>query len=231
MMYFLLVIALFFGSCSHNTPKEKVRLGMDTTWYPLNFGEYNPYVNGFIDDLLQEIAKEKKIEFEKVPITSNYDAALSSLPPYTFNQAKYDFSQNFLRIGPVLILPANVKTKKLRDMEGDTVGILSGNEITQVLQKYPDIVVKNYPTTTALLDAVVSQEIQGALLGRIEAVAFTTGVYHGKLKIASLPLNDAGLHFIAQKGKHEHLIHSIDQNITELKKKKFYKELLEKWKL
>ncbi len=230
MRYLLLLLALFFGACSTKAPKE-IRLGIDRAWYPLNFGDQNPYVNGFVDDLLQKIAKEQKIEFIIVPISSKYDVAVSSLPPYTFNKNKYDFTQNFLRIGPVLILPSDVKTKKIKEMEGKTLGIVSDYDVTQVLHKYPEIYLRYYPKTIELLDAVVAQDVDGALLDRIEAVGFTSGIYYNKLKIASLPLNDAGLHFIAEKGKHTKLISSIDKSITELKKKQWYKDLLEKWKL
>lgn len=232
MIRFLALFVLLFASCS-NTPKEKVRLCVGTSWYSLNFGKQNPYVNGFVDELLLEVAKEMRVEFEKIPTNDlkKCDLALSSMPPYTFNKAKYIFTQNILRIGPVLILPTSVKTKKLKDMEGETLGVLAGMDVTLVLQKYPDIIVRNYQTTTELLNAVVAQDVQGALFNRIDAVGFTSGSYNGKLKIASLPLNDEGLHLIAEKGKHEKFVHSFDKNITELKKKKFYRDLLEKWKL
>lgn len=221
---------LFLMSCSH-TPRERIKVGIDPTWYPQNFGEQNPYVNGFIDDLLLKIAKEMNIELNKVPIYSKYDIELSTLPPYTYNQAKYDFSQNILRIGPVLILPCEVKTRKLEHFAHSVVGAVAGHDVSALLQKYPDILVRNYPSTKELLDAVVTQDIQGAILNRIEAVSFISGIYNGKLKIASIPLNDAGIHFIAEKGKHKDLVHSLDGKITQLKKKQDYKDLLEKWKL
>jgi polar amino acid transport system substrate-binding protein len=227
---FLLFILFLSSSCSH-APRERIKVGIDPTWYPQNFGEQNPYVNGFIDDLLLRLAKEMNIELNKVPIYSKYDIALSTLPPYTYNQAKYDFSQNILRIGPVLILPTQVKTRKLEHFAHSVIGVVAGNDVSALLQKYPDILVRNYPTTKDLLDAVVMQDIQGAILNRIEAVGFISGIYNGKLKIASIPLNDAGIHFIAEKGKHKELVHSLDDKITQLKKKEYYKDLLEKWKL
>lgn len=232
MIRSLLLFALLLAGCSH-TPSEKIRLCVDTSWYPLKFGEQSPYVNGFVDDLLLEVAKQMKVEFEKIPTSDlkKCDVALSSIPPYTFNKAKYDFSQNILRIGPVLLIPTTAKTKKLKDMEGEAIGVLAGTEVTSILQKYPDIIVRNFDTATALLDAVVAQDVQGALFNRIDAVGYTTGLYHGKLKIASLPLNDAGLHLIAEKGKHEKFVRSFDENITELKKKKLYRDLLDKWEL
>lgn len=241
MIRFILLLAVVLcGGCA-DKPKEKIKIGIDSSWYPLNFGPQTAYVEGFIDDLLQEVAHHMKVEFEKIPISQSnlymglkenrYNAVLTSLPPYTFNVAKYDFTQNFLRVGPVLIVPADAKYKKLGQMEGMTVGMIVGNDVTVILQKYPDIRTRSYMSNIELLNAVVSGDVSGAFLDRIPAVGYTSDLYNGKLKIATIPLNDTGIHLIAEKGKQEELVKSFNDSITFLKKKKFYRDLLQKWSL
>lgn len=242
MRYLFLIIALVFCcSCSCSRKQEKTKIGIDASWSPLNFGGANSYVNGFLDELLLEVAHEMHIEFEKIPASSDnlflglkrdqYAAILTSLPPYTFNVAKYDFSQNFLRIGPVLIIQENAKYKNLSQFDGMTLGMIAGDNMSDILQKYPEIRTRSYISNGDLLNAVVTGEVQGALMDRILAVNYVTDLYNGKLKIATLPLNNEGLHMIAEKGKHEDLVRSFDEAITTLKKKKYYRELLQKWKL
>lgn len=236
----LLLALLFFGGCS-DKPKEKIKIGVDSSWYPLNFGKQNAYVNGFTDELLLEVARHMHVEFEKLPATHDtlffglkekrYNAVLTSLPPYTYNLAKYDFSQNILRVGPVLIVSTGAKKKKLDQMEWMTIGILAGDDPTLILRKYPNIMTRSYMSTIELLNAVVGGDVSGALLDRIPAVGYTTDLYQGKLIIATIPLDHAGIHLIAEKGKHEAFVKSFNDSITFLKKKKFYKDLLQKWSL
>lgn len=236
------IILLFLGcSCGKQLDRSKPKIGIDPSWGPLNFGNQTAYVNGFVEELLMEIARKEGTEFEK--IVSNwdtlfsglkekkYDAILSSLPPYSFNLAKYDFSQNFLALGPVFIVPIHSNQKKLSQIKNMRVGILSGDSSIHVLDKYPDIRIARFTSVPDLLNAAVDGDVVGVLLSRILAINYVSDLYKNKLKIVSPPLNDDGLHLISEKGKQEALIQSFDQNLTVLKKNKKFKNLLKKWSL
>lgn len=239
----VILIALFFHGCSCGKPSGglKPKIGIDPSWSPLNFGNQTAYVNGFTEELLMEIAQRERVEFEKVPANwdtllsglkeNKYDAVLTSLPRYTFNLAKYDFSQNFLALGPVFVVPVHASYKKLAQIKNMSVGILYGDSSEQVLESYPDIRMVRYASVPDLLNAVMDGDVAGVLLSRIPAINYVSDLYKNKLKIVSSPLTDEGIHLIAEKGKQEAFIQSFDNSLKSLKKNKKFKNLLKKWSL
>ncbi len=237
------MIAILLQGCGCGTPGNAggLKIGIDPNWYPIDFGPQASYVNGYTEDLLLEIARYSGIEFEKIPANwdslldgmkeKRYDAVLSSLPPYEFNTAKYDFSENFLELGPVLIVPVDSRYAELSKLGGELVGVVTGDPAVLQIQKYGDIVIRNYMSITDLLNAVANGEIEAALLNRVPASAYIADLYAGKLKIASDPMTDAGLHLVAPKGKNERLIALFNKSLDHLKKKKKVGDLRKKWDL
>lgn len=238
----VLLIALILHGCGCGkiSGKQKIRIGVDPSWYPLNFGSQTAYVNGFIEDLLLEIAKSEKIQFVRIDVNSGdlvpglkegkYDAVLTSMHPFAFHVAKYDFSKNFLEVGPVLIVGTKSPYEKLNKIKGETVGILLGDAAGGVLEVYPEISIHTYPTIPDLLNAVAAGEIAGALLNKIPAVNYVSDLYSNQLKIATPPLTNEGIHLIARKGEKEDAVRLFDRRLKAMKRKKIPK-LLEKWSL
>ena len=160
-----------------------------------------------------------------------YEAALSSLQPYNFNTAKYDFSCSFLDIGPVLVTHVNIEARDLKDMSDKVIGILSVDQQLLIMQKYPDILVRNYALASDALAALMNKEVEGVIIDRLTAVGFIRGVYAGKLKITGQPLNELGLRLVTLKGTHPEAIKVFNKSIRHLAKKKKLQKLLKKWQL
>jgi len=242
MFLFLLSILVLQGcSCGSGSGRGGAfRVGIDPNWYPIDFGSQQSFVNGFVEDLLLEIARYTGIEFERLPanwdnllggmMSQKFDAVLTSLPPYDYNKALYDFSSNFLDLGPVLIVPVNAKQADLAKMKGELVGLVAGDPAVLILNKHPDIVIKNYTTIPDLLNGITDGESEAGLLNQIPAVSYVQDLYSGVLKIASKPMTDAGLHLIVLKDKNSHLLRQFDRALEHMKKKKL-PALLKKWQL
>ena len=160
-----------------------------------------------------------------------YQGILSSLPPYEFNLALYDFSHNFLDIGPVLIVPEGGPKSDLGKMSGEHIGVIAGDPAVLILQKHEGLIIRNYPSIAALLDAVANGEIEGALLNRVLAGSYVSDLFRGRLKIAGAPLSDAGLHLIVLRGKQPRFLSQFNKSLALLKKKKRLQALLRKWQL
>ncbi len=241
VLYFFLSLFLVSCSCESSARSGKLRIGVDPSWAPLNFDELQPYVNGYTEDVLLEVSRSSGLEFEKVTANwdsllegmrkGQYDAVLTSMPAYTFNLAKYDFSQDFLQLGPVLITTPSGKYTELQQLSGELVGIISGDPAVLVLQKYPEVIIRNYNSIPELLDAVENQEIEAAVLDRLPAVNYVNDLYQGKLKVVSEPLTSVGLHLIVPKGKSEELIRSFNKSLERFEKKKTLVDLQKKWNL
>jgi len=236
------VLAFVLSCCSCGTSKHgEFRIGIDANWYPLNFDILQSYVNGFTDDLLLEISQYTGVEFVKIDANGDslleglrekkYEAVLTGLAPYNFYRAKYDFSSNFLDLGPVLVVPANSQYHDLEQMSNEVVGLVMGDPALLVLQKYPKIIVRKYATVSEVLDAVVNGSVEAALIDRLVASGFVRDLYTGKLKIVSDPLTDAGLHLVCLKEQEKRLMDLFNKSIQQFNKKKRLQALQAKWQL
>jgi polar amino acid transport system substrate-binding protein len=238
-LLFVLILSFLLSGCGKES--KPFRIGIDPNWYPLNFYGQEGAVNGFVEDLLLEIAFSSGLEFKRVQANwdsllegmtrDRYDAVFASLPPYPMNRVKYEFSMNFLDVGPVLIVPVDSASKGLKEMTDAFVGALSNTEGALVLQGFPNVVSQNYARVTDLLDAVASGQLQGAVLDRLLAVNYVRDLYAGKLKVIPAPLNDQGLHLIVPKGEKPDQVALFEKSLKSLIKKHKVDALLKKWSL
>ena len=239
-MRFLVLVCLLLAGCGGEVKAKGIQLGIDPNWYPLDFGPQVSYINGFVEEVLLDVAMSAKTDYIRQSSSPDsllsdlqsgrFDAVLTSLPPYNFNLAKYDFSQNFLELGPVLIIPLDSSHTELKQMNGRLVGIVANDQTVLVLQKYQEIIVRSYPSIPELLNAVTTGEIEGALLYRIPASNYIRDLYSGQLKITGKPLTNEGLHLVALKGHKPQTVKPFDRALETLKKKRM-EELLKKWQL
>jgi len=236
----LVVFLLAACSCGEKYSGPPIRLGVDPTWAPLNFGEQQSYVNGYTEDLLLEISRYSGLKFEKMTANSStlldglqrgqYDAVLTSLPPYSFNMAKYSFSDNFLNTGPVLITAKTSSFKELSQIPADNlIGILRNDPAAQLITAHPKLIVRNYDSVPSLLDAVAAGDIAGALLDRLRATAFVRDLYQPTLQVASEPLTNEGLHLLQRKSATSSAIRLFEKSLKALHEQKKIEELQKKW--
>lgn len=237
---FTVLIAFLFVGCSCSRSRETLRVGVDSAWYPLNFRDQTSYINGFTDEVLFEAAQYSRIDIEKIPANwdtlfeglkeKKYDAILTSLPPYEYNKAKFDFSSSFLSLGPVLVVSKKSPKVTLEKLNGKVVGIVAGDPSVLLLEKKPEILIRTYDTIPDLLNALVADQIDAALLDRIPAVNFVSDLYAQQLKIGSEPLTDQGLRLVSRKESNVK-VSRLNKALTHLLKEQKFTALLKKWQL
>lgn len=235
-----LCLSCFLSGCGSGNSKE-IRIGIDTNWYPQNFQDKQFYVNGFVDELLLEISRHSGMTFQRVNANwdslfeglkrRRYDSVLSSMPAYNFNEAKYDFSRNFLSIGPVLVTPVPSAAHHLDEMSNKVVGMLGNSQVQLLLQKYPNVLTRTYDTASELFDAAANLNVEGIVVDRLIAVGYVRGAYAKKLKISDSYLNDMGLHLVTLKGDPSGAVKVFNKSIQYLIKKKKLQKMLKKWQL
>lgn len=231
------VALLLVGCGSNHFSRVGMRIGIDPLWYPKDFGTQTSYVNGYIENLLLEMNEYSGVRFEIVQASwdnlldglkeKKYDAIITTLPPHEYHLAKYDFSDNLLSLGPVLIVPTGSSKKDLDVLGGDLVGIIMNDPAALILEKHPEIVIREFQSIPDLLGAVTLGKIDAALLDRIPAVNYIDNLYAGMLEIPSKPLNNAGIRLVGPKGE----IDSFNRSFKSLKKKGDVKKLQKKWEL
>ncbi|MBX9924387.1 MAG: transporter substrate-binding domain-containing protein [Rhabdochlamydiaceae bacterium] len=236
---FIPCMLLFLCSCG-STPSS-YEIGVDPSWYPLTFHKQQNSILGFSTDILTQVSIKEDISFSLLETnwdslldglnSQKYQAVLTSLTPYNFNQSVYSFSEPFLPLGPVLIVPLASSEDSLKGFSGKSVGVIEDSPEILILEKDPTILIRTYENASSLLTDLVAESIQAGLLPILTASAYVDHLYYKKLKIASDSLTNQGLRLITLKDKNPKLIEKFNDGIEKLKKSGEYEKLLVKWNL
>ncbi len=230
---------VFLISCKEKT--KPFSIALDRSWFSLALNGQEANLNGFINDLLLEITKDKNIYFEV--IDNNFDeltqdlekkkyaAILSAIEPYNFNKAKYDFSKEIIKTGFVLVISNENDYKSLSDMSNKHIGYISDTSRVVFLQKYEDIFEEPYTSIPTMLDAVVDNTIDGAILSIIPAFKYISDLYKNKLKIVKPTIDDRAIRLITLKDQNQDLLKLFNSSISQMSKNNKLKELKKKWSL
>lgn len=237
---FILCLCLFFCLACSDRSKPYL-IAIDKQWYSIALNGQQEYLNGFISELLLEIAKENKIEIKLISVNWNdildglvlnkYQAVFSALVPYNFNKAKYDFSNDIIKTGYVLIVEKHKKFKNLKDLKNKHVGYIRGEASLEILQKYTDIFDEVYDFIPTMLGDITITKIEGALLSVIPAYRYVSDLFYDELKIIEPPINDQAIRLITLKNQNNDLLEIFNDTLRKLERKGKIKELLIKWGL
>ncbi len=235
-----LITLMTLCSCSSSSNGDR-RVGVDATWYPLDFGVRDNNITAFSTELLTEIGKVEKIPFVKVTVNWNdlmeglqknkYEAILTSMPPYIFNEKLFDFSNIYLALGPVLVVPVTSKIDGLNQLNGKEIGIVSGSASISLLEKSNGVLIRYYESIPQALNDVLLGVIDGAMVGVLSASAYCRDLYQGELKIATPPLNDEGLRLVTKHNGAPDLIKKFNAGLEKIQKNGAYANLQKKWGL
>ncbi len=240
MIYrFCLIFLVFLASCSSKPEQGKYSIGRDPSWFPLNLGEQTANVNAFTNALVGAMAKVEQVPMHLVEADwdnlflyldeKQYAGVLSVLPPRIENRDKFDFSNPFILLGPVLVVPEKSQVTSLNDLDGKIVGVNQFDESVLIVQKQASIVIRLYDNIPAALEELAAGKLDGLLVPTLEAEALVPHAYSGVLKIASSPLSSKGLRLVTLKGEHEKLIEHFNSGLKRLKKSGRYAHLREKF--
>jgi len=233
----LMVFAL--SGCSKNS-KKVYRIGVDPTFFPMDFMGKQAQVFAFSNELLQEIGEIEGVTFERVNRNwdnlieglreEGYDGMLSSVRPFVFNKKKYSFSKLYLPNGPVLVVKKGSSITSLKDMNGKTLGVIPGSDAAGIIDTYPKIDQVPYQSISQVLNDIQNERVSGALASYIPAISYVEDIY-SNLTIKMPPINDVGLRMITLFERDSELIELFDRGLSKLMSSKKYEELTLKWSL
>lgn len=234
LLFFLL---FFFAGCgtSNKSSLGPYSIGRDPSWFPLRLEQMAVNINGFTNGLVQELAKVEHKDFRLVDVGWNqlfeglekedYAGIFTSLPVNDLTKERYTFSNPFLLLGPVLVVPISSNARSLADLEGGIVGAYQYDDSVLIVQKYPSIIISLYQNFNEALEDVVNGNMDGALVPILEAQALIDNLYANELKIATPPLDNKGLRLITLKGKHSSLIQHFNMGLKKLENMSSYHAL------
>lgn len=238
---FIALLALFFGACTTAAHKKEWRVAIDPGWYPLDLKGRDKQLQGFAVELLQEVALLQKLKISVIRVNwdnlisnlqqKQYEGMLSSLPAHLFYEKQYDFSDPFLLLGPVLVLPVGSKAQSLKELSGKEIAVISGSDADLSVEKYPEIIIRYYDTAPDALNAILAENVDGAVIDVLEASAYCRDLYQGKLRVVGEPFTNEGLRLVTLHDQAPELIKAFNSTLKNLKKSGKYAELARKWNL
>lgn len=236
----LLFLVLCLASCSSARDKT-YRIARDPTWYPLDMQGKEKYIFAFSDDLIMAIADKERLHIELQVATwesledglrgKRCDAILSSMMPRGQNEALFSFSNPYLMLGPVLVVPFDSRATSLDDMEGKIVAVETGSQAVILASRYPNVIIRTYDAMTVGLEDVARGNVDGALLPVLIARAYARDLYQGVLKVATPPMGHLALRLVTLKDQDKKLIDWFDNGLKALIDDGTYDKLLQKWSL
>lgn len=242
VLKFLLVALLtFFCSCSSPKKSSGYEIGIDPSWYPLQVEGQEKNILAFSIELLIEISKKENLQFSIINMSwdnllwglkeQKYDAVLSTMRPYTFYAKKYNFSNLYLKTGPVIVAPEKTDIKNIKDLKGKEVAVVRGSSAALLLQSTPGIILRSYDSIPIVLNNLEKNEVEAAAVEILIAQNFIRNIYHGELKMVTGPISNEGLRLLTLQAKNKKLIERFDSGLKKLEKSGEYEALLTKWGL
>lgn len=244
---FLLILIVFWGgvrACYWISPSEPdlYRIGIDSTWYPMNLYGKEQQFTAFANDLLSKIAQNQQLHVEIVRSgpkvlqdlldDGKYNGILSSINPDLQGEDKYYFSEPFYRLGAVFVVRKDFDFKSLQNLPQMRIGVNRGSSILYHMQIDPSISVQPYTSPLIALDNLIRGELDGVVMDQLLAYLYFGSLYGDKLKIATLPLTVEGLRLVTLQDKlGADLIDKFNIGLKNLKADGTYKLLLQKWDL
>ncbi len=235
----MLGLLLALGSCGGE--RDDYRIARDPDWFPLDFIGREPNVLAFSDGVIEEVAKAEEFEIslfaagwvsiQELLVKGRVEGIMTSIPPTPHFRRLYDFSEVYLYVGPVLVVPRETQVTSLEEMKGKMIAVLSGSPSMVVAARVPDVVIVDYLSIPLALAACARGQIDGVLMERLPALAYVRDIYHGELKVATPPLTDEGLRLAVLRGKNHDLIDKFNRGLQEIISDGAYNDLQQKWSL
>lgn len=241
LRYIIIMILISAGCPGCKSHKVVYRVGIDPYFYPLSMHKRTEMLAGFSLELLEEIGNTENVHFIPVQMNWNnllyglnkksYQAALSSLQPYIFNEKKYVFSDAYFSIGLILIVQEKSNIFSLQDLNNKELIIPRSPDLLHVLEEYPKIFKKFYDRPEDGFNVLIQGNTTGAIIENYIAGGFLQDPYPGKVVPVPPLITNKGLYLLTTSGKNEKILKRFNRGLQKMKEKGKYDALVKKWNL
>ena len=215
---------------------KKLIAGTDPTLEPMEYTE-NGKLIGYDIDLANFIAKELgiKVEFKNIIFDNIFtaldqrqiDVIISAVTITEERQKKYDFSDQYLNAGQVIITKRdNTSIKSTADLRGKKIATQKGTTNEESAIKYTtDNLVIRYPDFEQATKALADGKVDALFTDLPSAKGIT--LTNPTLKIASDPFTNEYYGIVFRKG--DPMVKQINQALESIRVKGFLTDLKQKW--
>ncbi|GFO63559.1 basic amino acid ABC transporter substrate-binding protein [Geomonas paludis] len=237
----VLALGLCFVSAAFAAPKA-ITVASDATWPPMEFVDANKKIVGFDIDFMTAVAKEAGLQvtfkntawdgiFAGVE-AGQYDAIISSVTITPERQAKYDFTNPYVQIGQILVVPKAEKGTKIADLKGKKVGAQIGTTGAMEVKKVAGVELKTYDEVGLAFEDMAAGRIAGVVCDEPTAITYALQKkeYSSKFKIVGKSFTKEAYGIVVKKGNKD-LVAQLNKGIAAVQKKKIDVQLKKKWQL
>jgi len=241
------IAALFMGVMAPGSVSAQQKQGRtitvatDATWPPMEMVDTSKNIVGFDIDLMKAIAKEAGVEvvFKNTAWdgifggldAGKYDAIISSVTITDERKKQYDFSEPYINIGQILVVPKTVKNvKTLSDMKGKKVGAQIGTTGAFEVKKASGVELKTYDEVGLAFEDMAAGRINGVVCDEPTAANFALqrAEYKEKFQIVGETFTKESYGIVVKKGNKE-LLDMLNKGIAAVKSKGIDGQLKKKW--
>lgn len=242
-LFLMAIVFFYFPSCGGGAKGDKIyKIGRDKSFYPLQLMGKENNLLGFTDELLFAIAEREGFDIDLE--SSAYQNVMNSLnlgrddavvtfdnPTFRLEQ-RYEFSDPFFFLGPVIIVQTDSDINSFKDLENKVVAVeRNSTTLSNVKIDFP-IIFTPFDNVLAALRQVASGQIDAVILDAIEAFEYTQSFYKNNLVFLIPPITDEGLRLATLKTEEgRKLIEMFNTGLRKMREDHSYRELLFKWDL
>jgi polar amino acid transport system substrate-binding protein len=217
-----------------------VTVATDATWPPMEMVDASKKIVGFDIDYLTAVAKEagfavvfKNTAWDGIFAglgAGRYDMIASSVTITDERKKQYDFSDPYINVGQILVVPKTEKAKALADLKGKRVGAQIGTTGSFEIKKTEGVELKTYDEIGLAFEDMAAGRIGGVVCDEPTAAhyALQRKEYQAKFKIVGEPFTQESYGFVVQKGNTA-LVGLLNKGIKAVKAKKIDEQLRKKW--
>lgn len=237
-----MLAGLIISGPAFSAEQLKITVFTDATWPPMEMVDKNKNIVGFEIDLFNAIAKEAgfKVEYKNTAWDGIFAAmkgnrypnacALSSITITEERKKTYDFSDPYINVNQVLIVPKTQNVKTMNDMKGKKIGAQISTTGAMESKKFKDIVTKTYDEIGLAFADMAAGRIDGVICDTPVArdYALHKAEYKDKFKIGlEIPTKEQ-LGIMTKKGDKK-ILDLINKGLKVVKAKGLDKQYEKKW--
>ena len=220
---------------------KNFKVATDATWPPMEMVDTHKRIVGFDIDFLNAVAKEagftvtyKNTAWDGIFAgleSGKYDAIISSVTITEERKKKYDFSDPYIQIGQILVVPkTDMTSDKIADLKGKKVGAQIGTTGAFEVKKNPGVELKTYDEVGLAFEDMAAGRISGVVCDEPTAAHFALQKkeYRTKFKIVGAAFTHEGYGITVKKGNIE-LLALLNKGIKAVKTKKIDEKLRKQW--
>jgi polar amino acid transport system substrate-binding protein len=218
----------------------QVTVATDATWPPMEMVDAKKQIVGFDIDYLTAVAKEAGF----TPVFKNtawdgifaglgsgrYDVIASSVTITEERKKEYDFSDPYINVGQILVVPKSETGKAIADLKGKRLGAQIGTTGAMEIKKVAGVELKTYDEIGLAFEDMVAGRLGGVVCDEPTAAhyALQRKEYKEKFKIVGQTFTQESYGFVVKKGNRE-LVDLLNRGIKAVKAKGIDEQLRKKW--